>query len=193
MRLGMKTSKTGITIVELLIATVVFSLMIALIFMMARHSSIAAISLKAQNTFQNICGRLTDRLKQDLGSAKEVVLGQNRIDLQRYASWENKNGLSMEQISYFSNENGILIERNESKIFHDLSSVRKAVDGKLEFIIESEESSKDKLLGGDVIVIEIRIVPQTLSQIPCFVHRTLISTSAQIRKSPVPEKIRDSN
>lgn len=189
----MKSLKTGITIVELLIATVILSLLIALIFMLVRHFSASSASLTAQNSFQNICGRLTDQLKQDLGSAKEAVVGQHRIDLQRYTSWATGSGLSTEHIAYSASEVGLLIERNGSRTFHDLDNVRKVINGTVEFTAEVKEFSEAESSGMSIVDIEIRIVSQHQNQIPSFVHRASISTSARIQTASAPEKIKYSN
>lgn len=183
----MNVRTSGFTILEILVAAAVLLLLTTLIFSFIRHSSTASTSLSAQNTFQSVCAKLTDQLRQDLGSASEVTVNSHRIDLQRYTTWSSGTGLSTERIIYSADENGLLVDRAGKVSRHDLDSVRKAVVGTLEFntVLRHIQASSTP----DMAVIEtaIRIVPDNRAPIPGFTHLMSINTSAWVKASAVPE------
>lgn len=183
----MNVRTSGFTILEILVAAVILILLTALIFSFIRHSSTASTLLSAQNTFQSVCAKLTDQLRQDLGSASEVTVSSHRIDLQRYTAWSSGTGLSTERIIYSANENGLLVERAGKISRHDLDSVRKTVVGTLEFSTFINHMPASSTPDMTVIEIAIRIVPNNRDAIPGFAHRMSINTTAQVKAAAVPE------
>jgi len=183
----MNVRTSGFTILEMLVAVVVLFLLTTLIFSFIRHSSTASTSLAAQNTFQSVCAKLTDQLRQDLGSASEVTITSHGIDLQRYTTWSSGTGLSTERIIYSADESGLLVDRAGKVSRHDLDSVRKAIVGTLEFNTVIKHMPASSTSDMAVVEIAIRIVPNHRAPIPGFTHLISINTSARVKATAVPE------
>lgn len=183
----MKIRTTGFTVLEILIAATVLIILITLIFTLVRHSSAAGASLSARNTFQSVCARLTDQLRQDLGSASDVTIDSHRIYLQRYTTWTSGTGLSTEPISYSADGNGIIVDRSGKTSRHDLDFVLKTVDGTLEFNTSVKAMPTSSPPDMSVIEIAIRIVPSHRDPLPGFAHVMSINTTARVKAVSVPE------
>ncbi|MDD3063181.1 MAG: prepilin-type N-terminal cleavage/methylation domain-containing protein [Massilibacteroides sp.] len=176
-----RNHKTGFTIIEILIATTVFAILIAIIYGIFRHSNTTNMQLNAKIAFQSNCGKLAEHLRQDLSSAKTIVIKPHRIDIQRYSLGTEENDVSLENIIYTTTQTGILIERNKIKTFYDFDNIEKATDGTMVFSVESQLPSENETSETSIINYEVRIIPKHGNQLSSFIYKASITTRGKIQ------------
>ncbi|MFZ2961207.1 MAG: type II secretion system protein [Candidatus Ozemobacteraceae bacterium] len=179
----MNNRTKGFSLLELIVAGGVFSLLAGILLLHFRQATLSENSLSARNEFQCLCGTIIDQLKLDLSSARILTIAPHRIDLERYTDWTPGKGLSTEVVSYFLQRQGIQIERNGVAHAKDFGNILKAVNGDIEFLVAAREYEKIKETWNTPVIVRIQVKPKK-TEIPQGLSMK-VSINAKSKEKPI--------